>query len=138
MGGFKSTIKQIQVFSKFLIHLSAGGGCPVLDDVQAFPHLSGVIGSELIFQLFNVGPFSHSNLFIQCVPVLIVQDSVPISVGILFGLTKVSEYCCKLWLIIVECYISPGGNVYILTVTVSVSSSRLVAASPKTLQSVRS
>ncbi len=50
---FKSTIKLIQVFSKFLIYLSAGGGCPVLgDDVQAFPHLSGVIVSELIFQLF--------------------------------------------------------------------------------------
>ncbi len=118
VGGFKSTIKLIQFFSKLLIRLRAGGWCPVLGDgFRAFPHWSGVIGSELIFQLFSVGPFSHSNLLIQCVPVLIVQDSVPISLGIFFGLMKVSEFCCKPRLIIVECYISPGGNAYILTVT---------------------
>ncbi len=57
----------------------------------------------LIFQLFSVASFSRSNLLIQCVPGLIVQDYAPISVGILFGLTNVSKFCCKLWLIIVEC-----------------------------------
>ncbi len=39
VGDLKSTIKLIQVFSKLLIHLSAGGWCPVLGDgFQAFPH----------------------------------------------------------------------------------------------------
>ncbi len=136
VGGFKSTLKLIQVFSTLLIHLSAGVWYPVLGDgFQAFPHWSRVTGNKLIFQLFSVGPFHHSKLLIQCVPGLIVQDSVPISVGVLFGLTKVSEFCCnvrknsstapdstpefcsKPWLIIVECYISPGRNAYILVVT---------------------
>ncbi len=36
VGDFKSTIKLIQVFSKLLIHLSAGGWCPVLYLVMAF------------------------------------------------------------------------------------------------------
>ncbi len=118
LGGFTSTIKLIQVFTKLLIHLSAGGWCPVLGNgFQAFPHWSGVTGRELIFQRFSVGPVIHSNLLIQCVPGLIIQDSVPISVGVLFGLTKECEFSCKPWLIIVECYISPGGNAYILAVT---------------------
>ncbi len=78
VGGFKSTIKLIQVFSKLLIHLSAGGWCPVLGDgFQAFPHWSGVIGSELIFQLFSVGPFSHSNFLIQCVPAWLYKTLFP-------------------------------------------------------------
>ncbi len=41
VGDFKSSLNLIQVFSKLLIHLSAGGGggCPVLGDgFQAFPH----------------------------------------------------------------------------------------------------
>ncbi len=39
VGGFKSTIKLIQVFSKLLIHLSAGGWCLVVGDgFQTFPH----------------------------------------------------------------------------------------------------
>ncbi len=38
-GGFKPTVKLIQVYSKLLIHLSAGGGCLVVGDgFQTFPH----------------------------------------------------------------------------------------------------
>ncbi len=117
-GGFKSTIKLIHVISKLLINLSAGGWCLVVGDgFQTFPHLSWFIGIELISQVFSVGYFSHSDLLIQCVPDLIVQDTFPISLGILFDLTKMSEFCCKPWLIIVECQISPGRNAYILTET---------------------
>ncbi len=39
VGGFKSAIKLIQVISKLLVHLSAGGWCLVVGDgFRTFPH----------------------------------------------------------------------------------------------------
>lgn len=53
-----------------------------------------LLAENLFFlSLFSVVPLCYSDLSRQCVSDLVVKESVPNSVGLLFGLMKLSSGC---------------------------------------------
>ncbi len=89
----KPAVKHIQVVSQLVGFHSVGGWSPVICDAP--PHWSQVVLEKALIQLFSVALLCYSDLLHQCVPGLVVQDSVPTSIGLLLGLTKLPELCCK-------------------------------------------
>ncbi len=100
----KPAVKHIQVVSQLVGFHSVGGWSPVICNVlQAPPHRRRVVLRKALFQLFSVALLCYSDLLRQCVPGLVVQDSVPTSVGLLLGLMKLPEFCCKPGFVVIVC-----------------------------------
>ncbi len=56
---------------------------------------------HFITKLSRIIPLCHSDLLFQCVFGLFIQDCIPLSVSIFFGLTKPSEFCSEPWFFVV-------------------------------------
>ncbi len=51
--------------------------------------------------LSRIIPLCHSDLLVQCVFGLFIQDFIPLPVRIFFGPTELSEFCSEPWFVVV-------------------------------------
>ncbi len=141
-GLFKLAVKHIQIISQLLILHRLWGWCLVLGDVpQTSPYWQRIVGWKLSSQLFRVVFFatliSFVSLFLAWLYKILspplYASSLPwqscLSIPVSHGLSLLNEKNVLLGM-----HISSQKLTY--EVTVSVSSSRSVTATSKTLQSV--